>query len=209
MFAAGEWTVGIFEPEAGYVRPERAVAAQLALALRHGARLHLDERVGTRRRQLRDVTVTTDLRPTPAQRLLLCTGAWIGDLVPAMHDLVAIYRQLLFWFRDPRALRRAVTMSASCGIGRRYAAGLRPPRRFYGFPAIDGPGGGVRWRRSGMSTRPPPTAPSTRRRHRRPSHVPPGHRAIPPWLRPEPLGPSPACTPAPAAAGHHRSPPRP
>ena len=38
MFAADEETVGYFEPESGFVRPEEAVRAQLEVARRGGAR---------------------------------------------------------------------------------------------------------------------------------------------------------------------------
>src|SRR5438067_9040702 len=43
MFAAGELACAYYEPEAGYVRPEAAVAAQLGLATRAGAHLRLGE----------------------------------------------------------------------------------------------------------------------------------------------------------------------
>ncbi|HEY1715587.1 MAG TPA: N-methyl-L-tryptophan oxidase [Solirubrobacteraceae bacterium] len=144
MFAAGETTVGYYEPGAGYVRPERAVAAQLALALRHGARLHLDERVENWTASGGGVTVATNCETYAAQRLLLCPGAWIGDLVPAMRDLVAVYRQLLFWFpirEHYAALRDMPTFVWDVGGDQQGFVHLDG---FYGFPAIDGARGGVK-----------------------------------------------------------------
>ena len=84
------------------------------------------------------------MRTYAAQRLLLCTGAWIGDLVPAMRDLVAVYRQLLFWFpirKRYRELRDMPTFVRDVGEVREGFVHLDG---FYGFPAIDGPGGGVK-----------------------------------------------------------------
>jgi sarcosine oxidase len=53
-----EW--GYYEPEAGWVSPEKSVAAQLSLAERHGATLRLGETVLECRPQGDSVRVVTD-----------------------------------------------------------------------------------------------------------------------------------------------------
>jgi sarcosine oxidase len=144
MFAVDGQTVGYREPGAGYVRPERAVAAQLTLAMRDGARLHLGERVRGWTASPRGVTVTTDSDTYAAGQLVLCAGPWIGDLVPRVRDIVAIYRQLLFWFpirEHYAALRDMPAFVWDTGGDQRGFVHLDG---FYGFPAIDGPGGGVK-----------------------------------------------------------------
>jgi len=188
MFAAGEQTVAYYEPAAGYVRPERAVAAQLALALRHGARLHLDERVENWTASGDGVTVTTDCETYAAQRLLLCTGAWMGDLVPAIRDLVAVYRQLLFWFpirEHYAALRDMPAFVWDVGGDQQGFVHLDG---FYGFPAIDGPGGGVKVASEWYEHT---TAPDGRQHPATPSETERMYRGCIepylPWLGPEPL----------------------
>jgi sarcosine oxidase len=144
MFAVDEQTVGYHEPEGGYVRPERAVAAQLTLAIRDGARLNLGERVERWTASPRGVTVTTDGATYTAQQLVVCAGPWIGDLVPTVRDIVAVYRQLLFWFpirNQYDALRDMPAFVWDVGGDQRGFVHLDG---FYGFPAIDGPGGGVK-----------------------------------------------------------------
>ena len=144
MFAIDERTVGYHEPGGGYVRPERAVAAQLALAGRHGAQLSLGERVERWAASPEGVTVTTDRDTYAAGQLLLCAGAWIGDLVPRVREIVAIYRQLLFWFpirRGHDLLRDMPGFVWDVGGDQRGFVHLDG---FYGFPAIDGPDGGVK-----------------------------------------------------------------
>ena len=144
MFAIDERTVGYHEPGAGYVRPERAVAAQLALARRHGAQLRLGERVERWAASPDGVTVTTDRDTYAAGQLLLCAGAWIGDLVPQAREIVAVYRQLLFWFpirRGHDVLRDMPGFVWDVGGDQRGFVHLDG---FYGFPAIDGPDGGVK-----------------------------------------------------------------
>ncbi|HEX3974643.1 MAG TPA: N-methyl-L-tryptophan oxidase [Solirubrobacteraceae bacterium] len=144
MFAIDEQTVGYHEPQAGYVRPERAVAAQLALARRDGADVRLGERVERWTASTDGVTVTTDHDTYSAGRLLLCAGAWIGELLPQAREIVAIYRQLLFWFpirQGYAGLRDMPAFVWDIGGDQRGFVHLDG---FYGFPAIDGPDGGVK-----------------------------------------------------------------
>ena len=144
MFAVDERTIAYYEREAGYVRPERAVAAQLALAARDGAQLKVGEHVKGWTASGHGVSVTTDADTYAAGQLLLCAGAWITDLVPQMRDIVATYRQLLFWFPirlGYAALRDMPAFVWDLGGDQRGFVHLDG---FYGFPAIDGPAGGVK-----------------------------------------------------------------
>jgi sarcosine oxidase len=144
MFAVDAHTVGYHEPQAGYVRPERAVSAQLTLARRDGARLNLGERVQGWTASPRGVTVTTDCDTYAAGHLVVCAGPWIRDLVPGMRDIVAIYRQLLFWFPIREHYPALHDMPAFVWDVGGDQRGFVHLDGFYGFPAIDGPGGGVK-----------------------------------------------------------------
>jgi sarcosine oxidase len=145
MFDAPDDTEAYFEPEAGFVRPEAAITAQLSLARRAGAELRLGETVLSWAASSGAVTVTTDAATLQARELVLCAGAWITKLVPESAGLFAVYPQILHW----------------CGIRRGYEALRRMPifiwemagerdafthlaGGFYGFPAIDGPAGGLK-----------------------------------------------------------------
>ncbi len=144
MFAVDERTEAYYEPLAGYVRPEAAVAAQLDLARRNGAELRLGERVTRWTALPRGVAVTTDADTYDAEQLLLCAGPWIGDLFPEGRSIFAVYRQLLYWFpileRYPE-LRDMPTFVWDLGGDQRGFVHLDG---FYGFPAVDGAGGGVK-----------------------------------------------------------------
>ncbi len=144
MFAVDEQTEAYYEPEAGYLRPEAAVAAQLELARRGGAQLHLGERVERWTATPNGVTVTADAGTYHAEQLLLCAGAWIGDLFPDGRDIFAVFRQLLYWFPIREGypqLRRMPTFVWDFGGD---PGGFVHLDGFYGFPAIDGPAGGVK-----------------------------------------------------------------
>jgi sarcosine oxidase len=144
MFNVSAETEGYFEPEAGFVRPEAAVSAQLALAQRLGAELRVGETASSWSSSATGVVVTTATGGFEAQQLVLCAGAWITKLLPPGSVEVAIYPQLLHWFpirRGYDALRAMPVFVWETGADRNEFAHATA---FYGFPAIDGPDGGVK-----------------------------------------------------------------
>src|SRR5436305_3358876 len=144
MFAIDEQTEGYFEPQAGYVRPEAAVVTQLELARRRGAQLQFGEPVARWSASANGVTVTTDADTYSAEQLLLCPGAWIGELFPEGRDIFAVYRQLVYWFpirEDYPQLRDMPAFVWDFGGQQRGFVHLNG---FYGFPAVDGPQGGLK-----------------------------------------------------------------
>jgi sarcosine oxidase len=145
MFRTPPGTEAYFEAEAGFVVPEAAVAAQLSLARRAGAELRLGETVRSWAASPGGVEVTTDTARLRARELVLCAGAWITQLLPEAASLFAVYPQLLHWFpvrRGYEALRAMPIFIWEMGGERDAFTHLASG--FYGFPAIDGPGGGVK-----------------------------------------------------------------
>lgn len=144
MFGVSRDTEAYLEPQAGYVRPEAAVAGQLSLARAAGAELLLDERVVSWNAGSSGVAVTTPRRSVEAAQLVLCAGPWIVGLVPEADPLFAIQPQTLHWFpirRGYEALRdMPIYIWAVDTDLDEFAHGMG----FYGFPAVDGPDGGVK-----------------------------------------------------------------
>jgi sarcosine oxidase len=144
MFVVDEQIEAYYESEAGYLLPEAAVAKQLELAGSRGARLRLGEQVQTWTASPDGVSVTTDATTYVADKLVLCAGAWIGDLFPEGRDLFAVYQQLMYWFPIREGypmLRDMPTFVWDFAGDQRDIVHLDG---FYGFPAIDGPAGGVK-----------------------------------------------------------------
>lgn len=145
MFNAPADTEAYLEPEAGFVRPEAAITAQLTLARRAGAVLRTGESVLSWAASPGAVTVTTDSATLEARELVLCAGAWITQLVPESAGLFAIYPQILHWFgirHGYEALRKMPIFIWEM-VGERDAF-THLSGGFYGFPAIDGPNGGLK-----------------------------------------------------------------
>jgi sarcosine oxidase len=144
MFATQEPTDAFYEPGAGYVRPERAVAATLDLASRSGAQLRLGVRVLSWSASSGGVSVETDAGVFSADRLALCAGPWMPDLFAAGRELLTVYRQLLYWFPIAERYEQLREMPVFMWeLPERAGPGAHPPC-LYGFPAIDGQHGGVK-----------------------------------------------------------------
>jgi monomeric sarcosine oxidase len=134
--------VGVYEPNAGYVRPEETVLAGVDLARRHGAVLHFHEpATGWRATSGGGVEVTTATARYGADRLVLTPGAWAPRLLPGRAPIV-VERQVFYWFEP----------DFSVGVPyERYADGhpvyieeTDGNGWIYGFPMIDGPDGGLK-----------------------------------------------------------------
>jgi sarcosine oxidase len=141
MFAVSEDERAYYEPEAGYVRPEAAVTAQLALAADAGAGLHFNEQVLDWRASPEGVRVRTENDAHDADQLVLCAGAWINQLLPEGRDVFAVYRQLLLWFPvadEPPGLGEMPIFVWDFG-GQR--TGFVHLRGFYGFPPLSATSG--------------------------------------------------------------------
>jgi sarcosine oxidase len=129
-----------FEPGAGFVRPEACVSAQLEMAEKLGARIHTGERVLSFAPSAMSVTVVTDKATYMAEKLVLTAGPWLpGLLAGQLGDMFRVRRQVLYWYRiDGHA---AHYDPKNCPV---FIWQLPAPQSIYGFPAIDGPRGGVK-----------------------------------------------------------------
>jgi sarcosine oxidase len=97
--AAQPAEVGILEPDAGVVFPERAIAAHLNDARNAGAALYDNvpirgyKRAGDRIRIRLDGGEHVD-----AARVAICAGAWTSDLLAHLHLPLRVQRNVQYWF---------------------------------------------------------------------------------------------------------------
>jgi sarcosine oxidase len=148
MFAASDDAVAHLEPEGGYVRPEATVDAQLALARRDGATLRLGETVTGWTASAQGVAVTLAGGETiTGGQLVLCAGPWLPQLLgEELGAPFSIHRQISYWFEIETghdALSRMPTWIYDFAASEERP-GAAHQRAFYGFPALDGPGGGLK-----------------------------------------------------------------
>lgn len=90
----------VYQADGGFVASERAVIAAATLAMNAGATLRAHEAiVGFDRLTGGGVKVKTTKGTYEAGRLVLSTGAWIGEHVAALKSAAVPERQALGWFR--------------------------------------------------------------------------------------------------------------
>jgi sarcosine oxidase len=89
----------IFEPGAGFARPERAVRAASACAARLGAAIREGVRVSGWQETPRGVRVQTDRGDYESGALVLAAGAWTGGLARALGVSMVPLRVPIAWLQ--------------------------------------------------------------------------------------------------------------
>ncbi|MFO1052936.1 MAG: N-methyl-L-tryptophan oxidase [Planctomycetota bacterium] len=132
----------LFESAAGFVLCERAIAAFVDEARRHGAAVHAREQVLQLARDGDRFVIATAGTRWRCARVVLCAGAWTAPLVQDLGIPLRVTRQPLCWFaphtRDTFTLDRFPCFAIEDDQG---GGGL-----LYGFPELpiavaDGPRG--------------------------------------------------------------------
>jgi sarcosine oxidase len=139
--------VALYEAIAGYVRPEASVSAHLELAARAGAELRFEEPV-TSWEANDGVRVTTATGSYEAERLVICPGAWAPRLLDDLGVPFTVERQVMYWFQPAGGAARYERHPI-------WIHHADDDLQLYGFPALDGPDGGVKtafFRRGSVTT---------------------------------------------------------
>jgi sarcosine oxidase len=141
QFNVADNEIGYYEPGAGFLRPEACVGAQLSLAERQGAELRRNERVREFSSADGMARVKTDRGQYQARQLIVSAGAWLpGFLELDLSRHFTVSRQVLYWFELNAPLERFSAPGFPAWIWE-----LQDRRKvIYGFPAIDGPSGGLK-----------------------------------------------------------------
>lgn len=125
--------VAVYQPDAGFLLPERCVVAHVEAARKLGAELHAGERVLGWQVADERVSVETNRATYHARKMVVTAGPWARTVVPELKDLAVPERQVLIWTQPlrPEYFRLGAfpvfNMEASEG-------------RFYGFPVYGVPG---------------------------------------------------------------------
>ncbi|RYZ80513.1 MAG: N-methyl-L-tryptophan oxidase, partial [Proteobacteria bacterium] len=142
QFKLGGNEMGYFEFNAGYLRPERCIHTQLELAIRNGATIRTGEKVLGFTQETNGVLVVTNLGQYRAKKLIISAGPWVSELLGERYKgLFKVYRQVLYWFdiQDSYESFRPEKFPVFIwNFGEEEGGGI------YGFPAIDGPAGGIK-----------------------------------------------------------------
>ena len=141
QFNVAPETAGLYETMAGIVYPEASVRAHLDRAAALGATLRFEEPVTAWDATASGdgVRVMTVSGSYQAANLVITPGGWAPDLLSELDLPLEVERQVQYWFAPRGGIEPFLPDRFPIFIWE-GADGLAS----YGFPAIDGPGGGVK-----------------------------------------------------------------
>jgi sarcosine oxidase len=146
-FREGE--VALFEPTAGFVRPEACIGAHLRLAIQCGGQARFGTSVQRYEATANGVRVwTSDGGVVDADRLIVTAGAWLGRVAADIGLPLVVERQVMHWFTPEDTLNTGELESLPIFIV------AREEGRVYGFPYVPGEGIKIAFYRSFNPTDP-------------------------------------------------------
>lgn len=141
QFKVQDSEMGYYEFESGILKPEACVRANLKLAEKAGAKLHVNERMIEYFEDADGVVVKTDKGEYHADKLVLSVGPWLPQIVgEQLKSRFKVYRQVLFWFDCSDSYDSFVPGKFPIFIW----DALGEHDAMYGFPAVDGKDGGIK-----------------------------------------------------------------
>ncbi len=125
---------GVLQPEGGFVASERAIAAHIQMAMGFGAEIRAREAfIEVQPTAEGGVRVRTEHGTYEADRLVMTTGSWIAEHIPALHNKAVPERQVLGWFAPKKPEFFTMDMFPVSNM-------LTEHGHFYQFPQWGGPG---------------------------------------------------------------------
>ena len=124
----------VYQPESGFLVPEKCIIAHVEAAQERGAEIHGRERVTEVSSEPGSgVRVETDRDMYHADEVVVTAGAWAREFLPELADKLVPVRQVLAWLQpsdpslfDPESFPVFIHETAT--------------ERYYGFPRFDVPG---------------------------------------------------------------------
>ena len=125
--------LALFQPDGGFLVPERCIVAHVNGALEHGAEIHGREHLTSWEPLADGVRVRTNRASYEASKLILSTGAWMPGHAPLLAPCAVPERQVLVWMQPKRpelfTPQRFPVFNLTVEEG-----------RWYGFPVFGVPG---------------------------------------------------------------------
>jgi len=129
----------LFEPEAGFLPPEKAIRIYAAEATKNGATIHSNEKViewskgtSSEKKEGSGVIVKTDKQTYRCNKLIITAGAWAGKMIPGFSNKIKITRQFIAWIKTKNDDQFKLNKFPCWMIGDDDKHGC-----YYGFPILD------------------------------------------------------------------------
>jgi sarcosine oxidase len=128
--------VTLFEPDAGFLKPEKSIRLHLQQSLHHGAVVKTRQPVISWKEKANGVEVVTASETYNADTLIICAGAWSSKVMPLFAEELVVSRQVLAWVM-PKHPEKFMLGNFPCWT----LADEGHDSIFYGFPILPEEGG--------------------------------------------------------------------
>lgn len=89
----------VYEPGAGFIRPEKAVTLYKEEAVKTGADICTKEKVLEWEKENDRIKVITDKNIYYGKKLIITAGAWAGKMISGLNTSLKITRQIIVWVK--------------------------------------------------------------------------------------------------------------
>jgi sarcosine oxidase len=89
----------LFEPDAGFVTPEKTIRLYEQQAIKNGCTIHTNEKVIKWEKEGSGISVTTNKNIYYCKKLIITAGAWAGKIIPGLSQKIKITRQFIAWIK--------------------------------------------------------------------------------------------------------------
>ena len=121
----------LYEPDAGFVTPEKAIKLYAEQAKENGAEIHANEKVLDWKKDGASVVVTSDKNVYHCSKLIITAGAWARKMIPALSGKLKITRQFVAWI-NPKNRDEFTLNNFPCWL----LGDDEKPGCYYGFPIL-------------------------------------------------------------------------
>lgn len=121
----------LFEPDAGFLTPERCILAFTELAIKSGATIQTQEQLVSWKQEGSSITVQTNARTYSCKKLVVTAGAWTSNVLPVLQQQVTVTRQVLAW-AIPQQWNNFTMGNFPCWL----IDDDQQPGMYYGFPIL-------------------------------------------------------------------------
>ncbi len=121
----------LFEPDAGFVTPERAIIALVEQASTAGAHIHTNEKTISWKKNGATITVVTSKNIYTCKKLVITVGPWAGKMIPRFSNQFKVTRQVISWM-NPSQPQFFELGKFPCWMIDDHTQ----PGMFYGFPIL-------------------------------------------------------------------------
>lgn len=91
----------LFEPNAGFVPPEKTIQLYGQLAVNYGATISTEEKVISWQEDGQSISVKTNKATYSCTKLVITAGPWTSKLVPELTNKLKVTRQIIGWLATP------------------------------------------------------------------------------------------------------------